>query len=102
MRPTPLVLLLTAIFVAECARQSVNCTKGAGSNGCVPGTKEYQQMEQRQQDAKMNDAMDDALCRSCGAQPGSPAYAECRRKRAGDRRMFKQPGTPRFGSAPKR
>jgi len=40
MRPPPLVLLLTAIFVAGCARQSVNCTMGAGRNCCVPVTKE--------------------------------------------------------------
>jgi len=42
----------------------------------------------------MNEAMDDTLCRSYCAQPGSPAYAECRRKWAGDHQMFEQPGTP--------
>jgi hypothetical protein len=62
MRPTPLVLLLTAILIAGCARQSVDCSIGAGHNGCVPGTKEYEQMAQQQQDAKINEAMDDALC----------------------------------------
>jgi hypothetical protein len=91
MRLTLPILLLTSILIAGCARQSFNCTSGAWCNGCVPGTNEYEQMVQRQQEEKTHDAMDDALCRSYGAQPGSAAYIECRRKRAGDRRMFERP-----------
>jgi hypothetical protein len=105
MRLTLLTLLLASILMAGCARQSVDCTMGAGHNGCAPGTKEYEQMVQRQQqqqDAKTADEMDDALCRSYGTQPGSAAYNECRRKRAGDRQIFEPPRSPQAGSAPKR
>ena len=102
MRLTLLMLLLANILMAGCARQSVDCTMGAGHNGCTPGTQEYEQMVHRQQDAKTDDEMDDALCRSYGAQPGSAVYNECRRKRAGDRQMFEPPRNPQAGSAPKR
>ncbi len=96
------ILLLASILIAGCARQTVNCSMGAGHNGCLPGTNEYEQMVQRQQEEKTHDAMDDALCRSYGAQSGSAAYFECRRKRAADRRMFERPRMAPAASAPKR
>jgi len=101
MRLAPLMLILTSIFISGCAENSVDCTMGPGHNGCTPGTKEYEQMTQRQQDAqdtKTVDTMDDTLCRSYGAEPGSTAYAECRRKRTGDRQLFEPPGAPQAGS----
>ena len=101
MRIAPRLLILTSIFISGCASQSVDCTMGAGHNGCTSGTKEYEQMIQQQQDAKTGDDIDDAVCRSFGAEPGSTAYAECRRKRIGDRRLFEPPHIPQAGSAPK-
>jgi len=92
MRRAPLLLMLTSIAISGCASQSVDCTLGAGRNGCAPGTKEYEQMVERQQEAKPGAEIDDAACRSYGAQPGSAAYAACRRKRTADRQMFDPPG----------
>lgn len=94
-------LILASILVSGCASQSVDCTMGAGHNGCIPGTKEYEQMIQLQQDKKASDNIDDAVCRSFGAEPGSTAYAECRRKRTGDRQMFEPPRIPQAASTPK-
>jgi hypothetical protein len=94
MRLAPLLLMLTSILISGCASQSVDCTMGAGHNGCTPGTKEYEQMVHLQQDAKSTAEIDDAVCRSFGAEPGSTAYAECRRKRTGDRQLFEPPRTP--------
>jgi hypothetical protein len=90
-----LLLLLLTILVAGCASQSVDCTLGVGHNGCAPGTKEYEQMVQQQQDEKSSAEIDDAACRSYGAQPGSAAYAACRRKRTADRQMFDPPAAPK-------
>jgi hypothetical protein len=101
MRLAPLLLMITSILISGCASHSVDCTMGAGHNGCTPGTKEYEQMVQPQQDAKSGDEIDDALCRSYGAEPGSTAYAECRRKRTGDHQMFEQSHAPQAGSVPK-
>jgi hypothetical protein len=104
MHLAPLILVLTSILISGCAGHSVDCTMGAGHNGCTPGTKEYEQMTQRQQDAqdaKTVDTMDDTLCRSYGAEPGSTAYAECRRKRTEDRQLFEPPRAPQAGSGPK-
>jgi hypothetical protein len=93
MRLAPLMVVLASVLVASCASQSVDCSMGAGHNGCTSGTKEYEQMVQQQQDAKALAEIDDAMCRSYGAEPGSPAYAECRRKKTGDRQIFEQPRT---------
>ena len=101
MRLAPPLLMLTSILISGCAGHSVDCAMGAGHNGCTPGTKEYEQMVQQQQDAKSSDDIDDAVCRSFGAEPGSAAYTECRRKRTGDRQLFEPPRTPQAGSVPK-
>ena len=101
MRLAPLLLMLTSILISGCASHPVDCTMGAGHNGCAPGTKEYEQMVQLQQDAKSAAEIDDTVCRSFGAEPGSKAYAECRRKRTGDRQLFEPPRTPQAGSVPK-
>ena len=87
MRLGPLILVLGSVLVHGCASASVDCTKGVGQNGCVPGTKEYEQMLQIQQHEKTTSEIDDARCRSF-AQLGSPAYAECRRRAAQDRKEF--------------
>jgi hypothetical protein len=101
MRLATIMLVLTNILISGCASHSVDCTMGAGHNGCTPGTKEYEQMVQLQQDAKSAAEIDDAVCRSFGAEPGSTAYAECRRERIEDRQMFEQPRTPQTGSVAK-
>lgn len=101
MRITPRLLILTSIFISGCASQSVDCTMGVGHNGCTPGTKEYEQKIQQQQDEKASDNIDDTVCRSFGAEPGSTAYAECRRKRTEDRQLFEPPHIPQAGPAPK-
>jgi hypothetical protein len=101
MRLAPLMALLTSVVMSGCASHSVDCTMGANHNGCTPGTKEYEQMMQRQQDAKSSDEIDDAVCRSFGAEPGTTAYADCRHKRTGDRQIFEPSHTPQAGSAPK-
>jgi len=94
MRLASLMLVLATVVISGCAGHSVDCSLGAGRNGCAPGTKEYEQMMQRQQDAKSEDEIDDATCRSFGVEPGSTAYAECRRKRTADRQMFEPPRAP--------
>ena len=101
MRLAPLLLMLTSILISGCASHSVDCTMGAGHNGCVPGTKEYEQMVQLQQDVKSAAEIDDTVCRSFGAEPGSMIYVECRRNRTGDRRLFEPSRTPQAGSVPK-
>ena len=101
MRLATIMLVLTNILISGCASHSVDCTMGAGHNGCTPGTKEYEQMVQLQQDAKSAAEIDDAICRSYGAEPGSTAYAECRRERIEDRQMFEPPRTPQTGSVAK-
>jgi hypothetical protein len=101
MRLTPLMAVLISVGMAGCASHSVDCTKGAGQNGCTPGTQEYEQMMQRQQAEKSSDYIDDAVCQSMGAQPGSTAYDECRHKRTEDSQMFEPARTPQAGSAAK-
>jgi uncharacterized protein YceK len=101
MRLAPLLLMLTSILISGCASHSVDCAMGAGHNGCTPGTKEYEQMVEQQQAAKSGVEIDDAICRTYGAEPGSTAYAECRRKRIEDRQMFEPPRTPQTGSVAK-
>jgi hypothetical protein len=95
MRLAPLMLVLANVLIlAGCVEHPVDCTMGAGHNGCAPGTKEYEQMMQQQQDEKSAAEIDDAACRSFGAQPATAAYAECRRKRASDRRIYEPPRAP--------
>src|ERR1019366_3838307 len=69
MRLTPAMLVLASILISGCASQSVDCAMGVGHNRCTPGTKEYEQMMQKQQDqqdAKTAAEIDDARCRSYG------------------------------------
>ncbi len=90
MRLTPAMLVLASILISGCASQSVDCAMGVGHNRCTPGTKEYEQMMQKQQDqqdAKTAAEIDDARCRSYGA-PGSPEYVECRRRATEDQRLL--------------
>ena len=61
MRLAPLLLMLTGILISGCASRPVDCTMGAGHNGCAPGTKEYEQMVQLQQDAKSAAEIDDTV-----------------------------------------
>ena len=92
MRLTSLMVVFAAALIAGCAGHSAECVTGTGQTDCAPGTEGYRRMQIQQQDTKTTAEIDDALCRSYGAQPGSAAYAECRRKRAGDRRSSTAPG----------
>jgi hypothetical protein len=74
---------------------------GTGHTGCSPGTAGYEQAAQQQQDTKTMSTIDDARCRSYGAQPGSVAYSECRRKMIADRNMFGTSDVSKTGSIPK-
>jgi len=101
MRLAPLLFALTCIFMAGCAGNSLECMTGTGHTGCTPGTAGYEQAAQQQEDAKTTATLDDVRCRSYGAQPGSAAYAECRRKTMADRNMFGTSDVSKTGSIPK-
>ena len=88
MHLTPLMLVLASVLISGCAGHSVDCTMGVGHDGCAPGTKEYDEMVQKQQDAKMTTEIDDARCQAYGA-PGTPGYVECRRRTTEDQPMSK-------------
>ena len=79
-------LVLACALIAGCAHNAGDCSKGTGQDGCAPGTAEYEEMIQRQKDAKAVDEIDDVRCQALSA-PGSPAYSECRRKAAADRQL---------------
>ena len=89
MRLAPLIVLLAGVLMAGCAGNSVDCAVGSAHGNCAPGTEGHRLMVQQQQYDKNVGEIDDAACRSY-AQPGSPAYAECRRQRDADRKF----GTP--------
>ncbi len=84
---TPLILLLASPLIAGCASHPVDCSMGAGQNGCLPGTAQYEEMVQQQQDAKTAAEIDYARCSAYGA-PGSPANAECRRRATADQQLL--------------
>ena len=88
MRLTPLMLLLIGLFISGCAGNSVDCTLGVGHSGCAPGTKGYEEMEQKKQDAKATAEIDDARCQAYGAR-GTPGYFDCRRRATEDRPLRK-------------
>lgn len=101
MRLTPLIIALTCIVNVGCAKNSLECMTGTGQIGCAPGTAGYEQAAQQQEDTKTMSTLDDARCRSYGDQPGSAAYAECRRKTMAARNMFGTPDFSKTGSIPK-
>jgi hypothetical protein len=88
MRLTLFIWVLASVFISGCAGHSIDCTMGAGRNGCVPGTKEYDEMEQKQLDAKTAAEIDDARCQAYGAR-GTPRYVDCRRRAMEDQPMLK-------------
>jgi hypothetical protein len=88
MHLTPLMLVLASVLISGCAGHSVDCTMGVGHDGCAPGTKEYDEMEQKQQDAKTTAEIDDARCQAYGAR-GTPGYVECSRRATEDQPMRK-------------
>jgi hypothetical protein len=83
MRPLTFAILLATVLVSGCASHPVDCSKGAGQNGCLPGTDQYEQMKMEQEDAQTTAEIDDARCQSYGAR-GTPAYADCRRRASSD------------------
>ena len=81
---------LASFLLSACVGHSADCSAGAGQNGCVPGTKEYEQLQQTREnsrDAKLTAEIDDARCFSYGPRTSS-AYAECRRKAADEQRLL--------------
>ena len=88
MHLTPLMLVLASVLISGCAGHSVDCTMGVGHDGCAPGTKEYDEMEQKQQDAKTTAEIDDARCQAYGAR-GTPGYVDCRRRATEDQPLLK-------------
>ena len=88
MRFGSLMLLLVGLFISGCAGHSVDCTLGVGNNDCAPGTKGYEEMEQKQQDAKTIAEINDARCQVYGAR-GTPGYSDCRRRAAKDQSLSK-------------
>jgi hypothetical protein len=85
MRLMPLILILVSVLIGGCAGHSVDCATGASHSDCAPGTEGYEQLKQQQQATKSEAVIDDARCRSYGAEPGSAAYVECRRHANADR-----------------
>ena len=75
------MLVLASVLIQGCATQSlsVDCSKGVGQNGCLPGTHEYEEMEEKKTAARSAAAVDDARCQAFGAR-GTPAYMECQRR----------------------
>ena len=84
----PLMLVLVSVLIAGCAGNYADCATGVGHSNCPPGTEGYKRMKQAQQDAKAIVAIDDARCRSEGAEPGSEAYAKCRRSAIAAHQLF--------------
>ena len=87
MRLTSCALMLVSTLIGGCASSRVDCSMGAGKNGCFPGTEQYDEMLMQQQDAKSASEIDAARCSSYGA-PGSPANAECRRRATADQQLL--------------
>ena len=86
MRLRPLIFMFASILMGGCAGHSTDCAMGVGHSDCAPGTAGHEVMEQQQQQAdKSVAAIDDARCRSSGAELGSPAYSECRRRATANR-----------------
>jgi len=48
--------------------------------------------EEQQAQARAIAANDDAACRSAGAQPGTPAYVQCRENRSNQRAVAQREG----------
>ena len=88
MRLTLFTWVLASVLISGCAGHSIDCTMGAGHNGCLPGTKEYDEMEQKQLDTKTAAEIDDARCQAYGAR-GTPRYVECRRRATEDQPLLK-------------
>ena len=77
------IMSFLLIFIAGCANHPLDCATGfIAWDDCLPGTKGYeirQQSLKNLSDARAGkDSMDDAKCRSYGAEPGSDAYVNCR------------------------
>jgi len=90
MRLTSCAVLLVSTLIGGCASSRVDCSMGAGKNGCIPGTEKYDEMLMQQQDAKATSEINVARCSSYGA-PGSPANAECLRRATADQQLLEPP-----------
>jgi hypothetical protein len=88
MRLVSLALILAGALTAGCTSQSIDCSRGVGHNGCIPGTIEYDEMARVQRDAKTTAEIDDARCQAFGRR-GTPGYLDCRRRAAEDQPLLK-------------
>ena len=88
MRLRPVILLLVGLLFHGCATTTpVDCSKGVGQNGCVPGTTQYEDMMEKKKEAASTAAVDDTRCLAFGAR-GTTGYVECRRRAAEDTKFF--------------
>jgi hypothetical protein len=84
LRLRPVMLVLASLLIHGCATSSVvDCSKGVGQNGCVPGTEQYEEMVRKKQEAESVAVVDDIRCQAFGAR-GTPGYAACRRRATED------------------
>ena len=73
-------LILVALLLAGCAGHSIGCETGIGSHeNCAPGTTAYEEKQDEKAAKTAVGAINDAKCQSYGFQPGTPAYAQCRK-----------------------
>jgi hypothetical protein len=80
MRLAPSILMLASILIAGCAGHSAECITGVAHPDCAPGTAGHEASALQQETEKTFAAMDDARCRAFGYEPGSQAFADCRRR----------------------
>lgn len=76
-------LLLMTLALVGCANHPMDCATGfIAWDDCLPGTKGYEIRQRSLGNLKsaveIQNAQDDAKCRSYGAVPGSDAYVNCR------------------------
>lgn len=90
MRLAPAAIVLAALWLGGCAENAFDCAVGTPSDNCKPGSAGHQAKMQLRQDDKVVGEMDDARC-LVYTDPGTAAYAECRRRKAAVREAFEAP-----------
>jgi hypothetical protein len=86
MRQMPLILMLGSIVIAGCTSHpadSIDCALGVGHSDCAPDTLGYKVMAEQKEAEKTFATIDDARCMANGANLGSQAYDDCRRRATG-------------------
>jgi hypothetical protein len=81
-----LIWMLASIVIVGCTghpADTIDCAVGVGHSDCAPDTFGYKVMVEQKEAEKTIAAIDDARCIANGANPGSQAYADCRRRATG-------------------